>query len=238
MGDPPPTSRFCDATTTVIQIHSGVYCGQIAVADRRARRMASWMILPGANGTLACPLNYFQEHASLPEGWIADDKGKRIDLGDARQIVSMTVTVTENSRESECALAENLKTNLLSYFMMDIVHNERRYNGFDCHAFVSLLTNTEFRAAAPPFHYEQRNATAGDIVALSDGPALPNSIKHWALCVGDNHFISKFGRAGNGAQALLETTDQEAMLSLYECNRVLIATRRGDARPWDGTRYR
>jgi hypothetical protein len=196
------------------------------------------MILPEENGTLACPLNYFQEHASLPGGWIADDKGQRINLGRAKEIVSITVTVTENSQESECALAVSLKTNLLGYFMMDIVHNEDRYNGFDCQAFVSLLTNTEFRPEAPHFDYQQGNARAGDIVALSDGSALPGSIKHWALCVGENHFISKFGKTGNDTQALLETTDKQAMLSLYECSHVLIATRKSNARPWNDTLYR
>jgi hypothetical protein len=126
---------------------------------------------------------------------------------------------------------------LLSYFMMDIGRNEAGYRGFDCYAFVSLLTDTVFLPEAPPFEYEERDATVGDVVAAATGPHLPGSIRHWALCVGKDLFISKFGATGHDAQALVETTDKAAMLSLYDCDRMLVARKAAGAPPWDASRW-
>lgn len=237
MPDSPPTSMFCTRARAVIQIHSGNTAGEIMIAGRRGDKIAAWMILPGDVGTLACPLNYFQERASLRGGWITSDDGQRIVLQRAAGLDSVTVTILENGRESECGLPDQQERALLNYFMMDIAHNEAGYAGFDCYAFVSFLTNSAFRPESPPFEYVERHARAGEIIAVTNGPNLPESIKHWALCVGQDLFISKFGNTGDGAQALVETTGKQAMLSLYSCDRALVAKKKVDAPPWDCERW-
>jgi hypothetical protein len=120
---------------------------------------------------------------------------------------------------------------------MDVCHDEAGYDGFDCYAFVSLLTNSLFRPADPPFQYEGRKPRPADVVVVANGSALPASIQHWALCLGEDLFISKFGKTGRGARALLETTDAAAMLSLYQCDRIMVAARRADAPAWDRDRW-
>ena len=112
---------------------------------------------------------------------------------------------------------------------MDIGRNEAGYVGFDCYAFVSFLTNSAFRPENPPFEYHEGCARVGDIVAVANGPNLPDSIKHWAMCVGDDLFLSKFGKTRYGAQAFVETTQRQAMLSLYDCDRVLVMKKSVDA---------
>ena len=70
------------------------------VADRRAEKIESWMILPENGRTIACPLNYFQENASLLERWITNDNGLRINLKYVNGLDGVTVTIFENGGES------------------------------------------------------------------------------------------------------------------------------------------
>ena len=155
MSDTPPTSAFCTRARAVIQVFSGTVAGQIAIADRYADKIAAWMILPGDGGTIACPLNYFQEHASLRQGFIIGDDRQRIALRHVGGLDRITVTILENGREFECGLPHHQQTALLNYFKMDIGRNEAGYVGFDCYAFVSFLTNSAFRPENPPFEYHE-----------------------------------------------------------------------------------
>ena len=233
----PRTSVFCTPARAVVQIAPGAKAGKIKYSDRRCDRLASWMILSGDGGTIACSLSYFQRRASLPGRWIARDNGQRIPLPRAGELEAVTISIVENGLESECRLPHAQARALLRYFMMDIGRNEAGYRGFDCYAFVSLLTDSVLRPEAPPFEFEERDATAGDVVAAANGPDLPGDIRHWALCVGEDLFISKFGATGHDAQALVEITDKAAMLSLYDCHRMLVATKMADAPPWDHARW-
>ena len=232
MSASPPTSSFCNSASAVIQIHPAVCVGQIVVDDRRAAKIASYMILPKESGTIACPLNYFQEHASFREGWINDDSGHRTALNHVGGLTGVTVTVLRDGRESDCGLSDDLKRRLLGYFQMDMVHDDR-HRSFDCYAFVSFLTNSAFTPKAPPFEYEDRRPSVGEIVALTKDAELPDSIRHWALCVGEDLFVSKFGKSGDGAQALVEITNEQAMLALYDCGHALVANRTRGGAPWN-----
>gem|GEM_PF-1787954 len=238
MDTPPRTSSFCTPARAVIQIAPGNPGGQINYAGRSCQRLASWMILPGERGTIASPLSYFQTHASLPEGWIAGEDGQPIPLWNVAQLEAVAVTVVENGAERDCGLPESESGRLLRFFMMDVSHHEASYEGFDCYAFVSFLTDALCRPAEPPFAFEEGRAQGGDVVVVAaSGESLPGGIRHWALCVGPDLFISKFGKTGDGAQALLEATDLGAMLALYDCDRALIARKMADAPPWDHWRW-
>jgi len=221
----------------VIQIATGVTAGRIKYSGRRCDRIASWMILPGIGGTISCSLSYFQRRASLPERWIARGNAQRLPLERVGELEAVTIGLLENGIESECRLPDAQARALLSYFMMDVGRDPEGHYGFDCYAFVSLLTDSVHRPEAPPFDYEAREARVGDVVVAARGPHLPGGIRHWALSLGNDLFLSKFGKSGQGAQALLETTDGQALLSLYDCDHMLVATRRPDAPPWDRGRW-
>jgi len=233
----PRTSSLCTPVRAVIQIVPGIPAGRIKYAGRSCRRLTSSMILPGAAGTIACPLPYFQRRASMSQGWIATDDGRRLHLGHVAGLDSVAVTIVENGLESESRLPVRQADALLAYFRMDVPRHEASYDGFDCYAFVSLLTDSVLKPEDPPFDFEEGALKAGDVVVVARGPELPHGIRHWALCVGEDVFISKFGRTGDGAQALVEATDGQAMLSLYDCDRMLIARRKADALPWDAARW-
>jgi hypothetical protein len=233
----PRTSAFCTPTRAVIQLVPGNPAGQINYAGRSCRRIEAWMILPGERGTIASPLNYFQRRASLPEGWIAAEDGEPIPLWNVAGLEAVAVTVVEEGGERECGLPEFETAALLRYFMMDIPRHEPSYVGFDCYAFVSCLSNALYRPEDPPFAFEDGVPQAGDRIVVASGAHLPGAIRHWALCVGPDIFISKFGKTGDGAQALLEATDMQAMLSLYDGDRALIARKRAEAPPWDDWRW-
>jgi len=160
-----------------------------------------------------------------------------MDLRQIGQLAGVGVSVVEDGKESECALRGNHAGALLTYFMMDVAHDPARYRDFDCYAFASLLSDSAFMPAEPPFAFDPGAAQAGDIVVAADGAELPSSIRHWALCLGRGLFISKLGQTGHGAQALLEITDEGGMLSLYGCDRLFVASRTPDAPPWNGARW-
>ena len=221
----------------MIQIAPGIEAGVIKFSERRCPRIAAWMILPGEGGTIACSLGYFQRRASLRNQWIDGEGGRSIELSSVGGLGGVVVSVVKDGVETECRLPEGQAGALLRYFMMDVGNDAAAYEGFDCYAFASLMTDSLFMPDAPPFDFEDRPAKPGEIVVAANGPELPGSIRHWALCVGDDAYLSKLGQTGQGAQALLDITDRQGMLTLYECDRTFVATRRMDAPPWDDGRW-
>jgi hypothetical protein len=229
----PPTSKFCTSRTAVIQARLGDVTHQIEIGGRHASSIPAWTILPKREGTIACPLIYFQEQASLPNQWIRKDDGQKEKLDNIKELNAFTLTIFDTVGERECPLPERLKNRLLRYFIADIAQNRDRYVGFDCYAFMSFLTDTAFQPESPPFTFEERDPRPGEVVVFAAGPDLPNSIKHWALSVGEGLFLSKFGQTVKEAQALIEVTDTEAPLRLYDCDCVLVATRQANAPRWN-----
>lgn len=74
----------------------------------------------------------------------------------------------------------------------------------------------------------------GEIVVLANKNSLPDSIKHWAIYLGDNQYLSKFGRSGEGASSLITIMDLEGMIYLYESTLIYIAKPKSEAKPWEG----
>jgi len=231
----PPTSIHCSPSTAVIQILPHLQCGQMAINSRTAQKIAAYVVLPNTGGTtISCPINYFQESASLPGKWIRDDSGKKIHLNSLGSISRFLLTISSASTESICRIAASYESRIYEYFMLDISHNESCFTGFDCYAFVSFLANAAYCPTSPPFDYSSVGPNAGDIVAISDGAGLPDSIKHWALCIGNDKYLSKFGSTGMGAQSLVEAMDLGGMKRLYSCSHCFVASLQNNASPWTG----
>jgi len=233
-----PSSLFCDANTLVLQIEPGAFTtGKISVGNKYADTRVSHIVMPKGNGsTIHCPLHYFQEHASLRQRSIWDvDKKESIPLNGVANLKHVIVTVLTNGTESECRLPYAYKARLLEYFTLDICHDVERFREFDCYAFASLLADVRYCRPCPPFDFSEVNTPrAGDIVAMSDGGTLPDSIQHWALCLADDLYLSKFGRSGCGADRFVHVTDLGTMMHLYDCTKKVLARPREGAGPWSG----
>ena len=231
----PPTSIHCSLSTAVIQVLPDIQCGQIEIEGRRAQKVAAYVILPNSNNTtISCPINYFQEYASLSGQWIVNDEGNQLHLDFLGSVSHFLLTISTANVETVCKIPSSYERRLCEYFMLDIPHNEQLYTGFDCYAFVSFLVNAVYCPKSPPFDYSQTVPTVGDIIAISDGTALPNSIKHWALCIGDDKYLSKFGRTGMGAQSIVEVINLNEMKKLYSCTQCFVASAHTNAAQWNG----
>ncbi len=231
----PPTSIHCSFSSAVIQVLPDLKWGQIQIDDRKAQKIAAYVILPDyGTSTISCPINYFQENASLPDQWIKDDKGKLLQLGNLGNITRFLLTISTATTETICRIPTSYESRLCEYFTLDISHNESLYTGFDCYAFVSFLANTVYSPTSPPFDYSQVAPSTGDIVVISDGTNLPNSIKHWALCIGDDMYLSKLGKTGMGSQSLVEVLNLNDMKHLYKCTQYFVASLHNNTSPWSG----
>jgi hypothetical protein len=197
--------------------------------------MAAYVILPNSeSATISCAINYFQESASLPGKWILDDMGNRINLNYINNLIRFQLTIMKQDSEVLTKLPSLYESRLLEYFMLDISHNTLQFKGFDCYAFVSFLANASYCPASPPFDYLSSSPVSGDTIVISDGAQLPDAIKHWALCIGEDIYISKFGESGRDSQSLVELMDLREMMHLYSCSHSFVASLQGNSHPWSG----
>ncbi len=230
-----PYSTYCSSSTGVIQVLPQLQCGQTEVNGVTAQKIAAYVILPNTGGTtISCPINYFQESTSLPYKWIIDDEGRKHNLQYIDNVSRFQLTIMENGKEFLSNIPNSYETRLFDYFMLDISHNSSKYIGFDCYAFVSFLADATYCPESPPFEFSAVNPSTGDIVAISDSNQMPDAIKHWALCIGDDQYISKFGKTGKGAQSLVELMSMGEMKRLYSCSHNFVATLLDNSAPWDG----
>lgn len=231
----PPTSIHCSRSTGVIQILPHLQCGQIQIHGITAQKIAAYVVLPNMGSTtISCPINYFQESASLPSKWIMDNIGNKLQLNSLDNLSRFMLTIMTGNAEVVCKIAPSYESRIFEYFMLDITHNESRFAGFDCYAFISFLANVAYCPASPPFEYSSVNPNSGDIVAISDGTTLPNAIKHWGLYIGDDKYLSKFGKTGMGAQSLVEVVSLSEMKRLYSCSHSFVANIHQKVSPWTG----
>lgn len=227
-----------DKFTLVLQIIPEMAFGPVQVDIRQYNRTAAHIYIPkDDHGKISCPLNYFQENASLPEKWISDDKGAKIKLENINSLRSVVVTELRNNLESKLDIPIEYQNRLLDYLNLDIFHNQEKFKGFDCYAFVSFIANVIYYPKSPEFDYEDREPKAGEFIVLSDTPGLPESIKHWALYLGNGHYLSKFGLSGYGTQSTLEVMDLQGMKYLYQSNYLFVATPKTGASKWDGFEF-
>jgi len=123
---------------------------------------------------------------------------------------------------------------LFEYLCLDVFNNKSTYKGFDCYALVCLLSDVAYYPPAPYFEYLEAVPKVGDVVVLTDGGALPDSIKHWTLFLGDDTYLSKFGVTGYGSDSLLDIMDLDGMKHLYNSNTVYVARPKKNANSWGG----
>jgi len=229
-----PTSSYSNYETLVLQIIPEIECGQIQINGQFAQKICANIFIPNSNNSISCPLNYFQENASLPDKWINNDSGEKLILENIDNLIKVTVTIKLSGKEEKIDLPDSIDTGLLDYFNQDICHNSNAFKGFDCYAFVSLLANVKYFPKDPDFEYIDVEPKVGNITVITSDRKLPEFIKHWALYLGDELCLSKFGKSGEGSQSLVEIVDLNGMMTLYNCQHIYIARPKTNAKPWDG----
>lgn len=228
------TSLYSNPSRLVLQIIPELQCGLTQVGDRQAHRTSTMMFIPKTNPFyIHCPLNYFQESVSLTGKWILDDKNNKFNLELIDNLNEVIVTEVVNGVENIIKIPTNYNKRLLNYFKLDICHNLASFIGFDCYAFISLIANVKYFPKNPEFYYKEKEPAKGDLIVLADSHLLPDSIKHWALYLGKDHYLSKFGKSGEGTQSLLEVMDLNGMKTLFKSNFVFVANPKVDARQWE-----
>lgn len=229
------STNFSTPETLVLQILPEIKMGKTTVHGKETYRTSAIVFIPNdSGGTISCPLNYFQESVSLPEKWILNDLGQKIEIINADKFKKVIVTIKIQGKELMIDLPVEYPKRIFDYFMLDIYHFENKYKGFDCYAFASSIVDVKYYPQSPDFNYKERPPSVGEIVVLANKNNLPDSIKHWAIYLGDNQYLSKFGRSGEGASSLITIMDLNGMKYLYESTLTYVATPKTKAKPWDG----
>lgn len=231
------STSFSNPDTIVIQFAPNENAGMENINRNKEYRTSAFVFIPDPKklgNTISCPLNYFQESASILDGYILNDVQQRINIKNGSNFDKVIITKKINNNEEKVVLPDGYSKRLLDYFNLDIRHNEDNFVGFDCYAFASSIVNVNYNPKNPDFSYSNINPNIGDIIVLSDGSKLPNSIKHWAIYLGDNQYLSKFGRSGEGTQSLIAVMNLERMMNLYDCTERYVASPNKNAAIWDG----
>lgn len=231
-------SKYVDKLHSVLQIAPQIKAGDVQIENRQVNRIAALVYIPKSDqGNIFCPLNYFQQSASVPEKWILDDHGQKFHLDGIESVYTMTVSELKNGSENRLEIPVSYQNRLFEYFKLDVTHNENTFRGFDCYAFISFIANVKYFPQKPEFNYENRAANQGEFVVLANNLALPESIKHWALYLGNDYYLSKFGKSGLGSDSLLNVMDLSGMKYLYQSNYIFTAVPIIGVRNWDGFRF-
>lgn len=231
-----PATKFSNATRLVLQVNPVSHIGGVKIEGRIRPRVEAGVFIPkdGDGNFIWCPFNYFQEHASLKDKYIKDDSNNKMALEYVDSLKEVIVTKAQIGHETEIPLSADYKRKLLEYLKFDIQHYTQAFQGFDCYAFVSLLSDVKFFPSSPEFNYEPNEPTIGDIIVLAKSKDLPDSIQHWVLYLGNDCYLSKFGKSDGTASSLLEVMNLDGMKYLYEASYHFVATPKPGARKWDG----
>ena len=227
---------FSSIKNLVIQLVPSSDAGEIQINGRRSKRTTAMVFIPKLDGsTYSCPLNYFQDFCSLTEQWILDDKSHKINLNGINNLAKVIITTKDFKKEEiEIDISKQMKRKLLRYFKLDIQKNLNLLKGFDCHAFVCFLINLKCVPESPCFTFYQREPEIGEVVALCNADKLPESIKHWAIYLGNNLYLSKFGKSTGKTDSHISVMNIRRMHELYETKFIHIATPLPGAEKWDG----
>jgi hypothetical protein len=230
------STKYSTPESIVLQICPKELAGETEINGKKYRRIAAFIFLPNSKPgtTISCPLNYFQESCSLPGKWIQIDSGQKVKLDNLDKLQTVIVTKKNNSNEEKVDLADSISQKLFDYFNFDVEHNLEKYIGFDCYAFQSLIRNVVFFPPAPSWNYNKTEPNVGDVVVLTTDENLPDSIKHWATYLGEDLYLSKFGKSGEGSQSLVTIMNLEGMMLLYDCKFRYTANAKHKANPWNG----
>lgn len=228
------STKYSTTTNIVLQVLPQQRTGAMTINEVTEKHTDALLFIPYFNNHIPCYLDYFQKCASLPRQWIINENYQLLEFHNNNNPKEVTVTKLENNTEHKIDLPESYGKGLLNYFMLDVSHNYLDNIDFDCYAFISLVSNTGYNKLEPPFDYITENfePNIGDIVVLTNGQMLPNSILHWAIYLGDDQYISKFGQTGRGGEALVAIMKLEEMKRLYRCSNNYVAKRKKNAPQW------
>ncbi len=232
-----PNTIYSDPETIVLQIIPESRITKTTVNKKIAYNTTAYVFFPNPNcskGYIYCSFNQFQKKVSLTEKWFMDDLGRKNNIYNADNFHKVVITRKINGVEEKICLPEYYPQRILEYFKLDIVHNDQKYFWFDCYAFISLITNVNYYPLKPDFEYLKRPPNVGEIVVLANGYSFPESIKHWAVFLGEDQYLTMFGQTGNGAESLLLCMDLNGMMHLCDCNLTFVAVPKNDARQWEG----
>lgn len=230
------STNFSTPQCLVLQICPEELAGETELDGKKYRRIASYVFLPNSKPgtTISCPLNYFQESCSIPLKWIKDDSGKKLQLNSIDKLNKVILTKKINTIEVKIDILDYVSFKLFDYFNFDVENNLDKFRGFDCYALQSLFGNVKFYPPNPSWDYKKTNPKLGNFVVLTTSEKLPDSIKHWAICLGEDFYLSKFGRSGEGAQSQVTIMNLEGMKLLYDCKLSYTAFPKDKAEPWSG----
>lgn len=210
--------------------------GELEINGKKFKPTTAFIFLPDMKPgtTIFCPLNYFQESSSIPEKWIQDDLGQKLKLNNLDKLNTVIITKKNRGKEEKINLSDNVSRKLFDYFNFDVERNLDKYGGFDCYALQSLIGNVKFFPPDPSWDYQKIDPKIGDVVVLSTDENLPDSIQHWAIYLGEDLYLSKFGRSGEGVQSQVAIMNLEGMMLLYDCKFSYSAHPKHDSKPWGG----
>ena len=116
------STTFSTPECLVLQICPDEIAGEITVHGNKYRRTAAYVYLPNIKPgtTFSCPLNYFQESCSLPDKWIMDDSGNKIELTNISNLEKVVVTIKMNGVEEKINVPQYISLKLFDYFKLDI----------------------------------------------------------------------------------------------------------------------
>ena len=115
MNNKPLTSCMSDSKTLVLQIAPELECGQIQINGKITQKIAAHIIIPNSDNTITCPLNYFQENASLSRKYINTDSGDKYNLEHIDELRSVVITVINQGEEVMCKLPDDYGIRLLPH---------------------------------------------------------------------------------------------------------------------------
>ena len=229
-------TQFSSEKKLILQITPEHQAGSMEIGGVAAMRVAAFIFIPKRDGTkIWCPLNYFFDNSSLKGKWIYDESKNKIQLDGIDSLEEVIITIKYGSDEREVDISSRIKTKLLEYFKLDLSIDGAGFEGFDCHAFVCFLCNLKCVPEQPNFKFIKKSPNIGEIVALTINSSTPESIKHWAVKIDDDLYLSKFGQNGMGAQSHISFMNLEGMFKLYKCNKIFHAFPIDNAGKWDGT---
>jgi hypothetical protein len=234
------STKFISKETIVIQFFPGVLIGRIDVANKVAKTNLAQVFIPKPNSNndyYSKSLDDYLNDVFLSDGYLLDDNGqqKRVEVGDLNKVI---ITKKIDNNEIIIDLPDQVEKKLLEYLILDVSHKGIEYQGFDCYAFVSYVYNIEYNTINPGFNFSLFPPQIGDVVVLCTSEFLPNDIRHWAIFLGDDIYLSKFGKSGYGAKAPIAIMDLFGMCYLYEANKVFVAKPEKKARKWRGFSYK
>ncbi len=250
------STSFSDPETIVIQVSPDILIEEETVNGNKAYGPRAIVFVPfkeSPDGFLFFTLKEFQIRLkvlynswvigkeNIP-GWVIRKEIMPVFNLESPNIFSK-VRVTSKVKEKEVIidLPFNYNLRLLNFFKQDIEHNKVKFHRYDCQSFTRQLVNVESAWSCDDFDLQKNKEPAvGEVVVLTTGelnfPCDENpkgTVRHWAIYVGDNLYLSKFGATTeNKGTNLVGFMDLEGMKKLFNCRLHYVAYPGSESNPW------